>query len=253
MRNKKILRTTLRKELLLVFIFTTCIRFSFAQFFGQVAEQKRYEASKVIDSTYGIMMYEKLNFQTGGDSVRNDKKGYAYQGWISDLYMNGNVLHKGFYEEGHLKMYKNYYPNGTLERSFKIVDFKRCNMQIFYPDSTKKSEITYYDGSPQFWTDYYKNGKIEYIEESSKSLEYLIQRKSFAEDGRPQEIFELTDPKKKIYTKKEYYENGKIKAEGTMKYSKSAVDYQKDGDWKVYDENGKVTEEKWVNGEQVTK
>ena len=82
-------------------------------------------------------------------------------------------------------------------------------------------------------------------------MEYLIYRKSYAEDGKPQELFEMTDPKKKIYSKKEYYENGNIKSEGTMKYSKAMIDYQKDGNWKDYDESGKVTQSKYVNGDEV--
>ena len=40
-----------------------------AQFKGQIPEQKKYDAKKVIDPTYGIQMYEKLNSATGGDRV----------------------------------------------------------------------------------------------------------------------------------------------------------------------------------------
>ena len=83
-------------------------------------------------------------------------------------------------------------------------------------------------------------------------MEYLIQRKSYAEDGKPQEIFELTDPRKKTYSKKEYYENGKIKSEGTMIYNPGAIDYQKEGTWNDYDEQEKVTVSKWVKGEEVS-
>ena len=35
-----------------------------------------------------------------------------------------------------------------------------------------------------------------------------------------------------------------------MKYSKAMMDYQKDGNWSVYDEKGNATKEKWVNGEE---
>ena len=76
-------------------------------------------------------------------------------------------------------------------------------------------------------------------------------RRSFAEDGKPQEIFEIVDPKKRLYTKKEYYENGNIKSEGSMHFSPAALDYQKNGTWKEYDESGKMKEENWVNGERI--
>ncbi|MBL7888196.1 MAG: hypothetical protein JNL24_01515 [Bacteroidia bacterium] len=239
-------------RILFISIFIIAGKLSFAQFFGQIPQATKYNATKVVDPEYGITMYEKLNFQIGGDSVRNDKKGYACQGWIEDLYESGKLIHKGYYEDGHLKIYKNFYENGNIERSFKILDFKRCNMQLFYPDGKLKSDITYYEGAEQIWTDYYNNGQISYTEESAKSMEYLIKRNSYAEDGKPQDLFELIDPKKKIYTKKEYYENGSIKAEGTMKYNKAVADYQKDGLWKNYDEKGKMKEEKYVNGELVT-
>lgn len=238
------------KKNILLFLLIAFVKLSSAQGFGTVTPNK-YKASKVVDPVYGIRMYEKLNFAIGGDSVRNDRKGYAAQDWVQDLYESGRMLHRGYYEDGHLKIYKNFFENGNVERVFKIVDFKRCNMQVFYPDAKLKSEITYYKGSPQIWTDYYENGKIEYTEENTKDMEYLVMRKSFAEDGKPQEIFECTDPKKKKYSKKEYYENGKIKSEGAMRYSPSAIDYQKEGVWTNYDENGNITKETWVKGEQV--
>lgn len=242
----------MKKLIPLFIILFLSVKLSVAQFAGQIPQVTKYKAEKVIDPEYGITMYDKLNFEIGGDSVRNDKKGYAFQGWIEDVYESGTVIHKGFYEDGHLKMYKNFFPNGTVERNFKIVDFKHCSMQVFYPDGKIKSDITYYEGNPQVWTDYYKNGQIEFTEENAKSMEYLIQRKSYAEDGKPQEIFEMIDPKKKIYSKKEYYENGNIKAEGQMKFNAGMVDYQKDGTWKYYDESGKVTStEQWVKGEEV--
>ena len=235
---------------ILLLILSLSIKISLAQFFGQIPQTTKYDAAKVVDPEYGITIYEKLNFAIGGDSVRNDKRGYACQGWIEDVYESGSVIHKGYYEDGHLKIYKNYFENGTIERTFKVTDLKRCNMQIFYPDGKMKSDITYYQGNPQIWTDYYPNGQIEYTEENSKSMEYLIFRKSYTEDGKPQEIFEMTDSKKKIYSKKEYYETGSIKAEGQLKYNSTIVDYQKDGIWKIYDESGKVTIEKWINGKE---
>ncbi|MCW3070551.1 MAG: hypothetical protein JWO44_441 [Bacteroidetes bacterium] len=240
------------KHIVSIFIFlVTGSHFANAQFFGQVPEPTKYKAEKVIDPDYGITMYEKLNFAIGGDSVRNDKRGYAAQGWIQDIYENGAVLHKGFYEDGHLKIYKNFFQNGNVERAFKVIDFKKSNQQIFYPDGKLKADITYYDGGTLMETDYYPNGQIEYTEENSKSMEYLVQRKSYAQDGKPQEIFELIDPKKKIYSKKEYYENGTLKSEGTMKYNAAMIDYQKDGIWKNYDESGKlISTETWQSGEE---
>lgn len=238
------------KKLLCISFLLLAVKFTFAQFFGQIPQQTKYNAAKVVDPDYGIVMYEKLNFAIGGDSTRNDKKGYSCQGWIEDIYESGKILHKGFYEDGHLKLYKNFYENGNVEREFKTIDFHRTSMKLFYMDGKLKSDIIYYDGQAQIWTDYYPNGQLEYYEEYDKSMQFLIKRNSFEENGAPKDLFEMIDPKKKLYVKKEY-ENGKMTAEGTIKYNKQVGDYQKDGMWKVYEANGKVKEEKWVNGELV--
>jgi antitoxin component YwqK of YwqJK toxin-antitoxin module len=240
----------MKKAIFLLAIIIS-VKTSVAQFKGQIPEEKRYDAAKVIDPDYGIKMYDKLNFQIGGDSVRNTKKGYACQGWVEDYYTTGEVIHKGYYEDGHLTLYKNFFPNGNVERSFSVSGYKRSSLQIFYSDAKIKSTVTFYENSPQFWTDYYQNGQVEYTEENSKDMEYLIYRRSYAQDGKPQELFELVNPKKRIYSKKEYYENGNIKAEGSMIFNPSLYDYQKDGAWIEYDEKGKPTKEKWVKGEQI--
>lgn len=222
----------------------------FAQFDDQLPQKRNYTAAEVTDSTYGINIYEGLNFALGGDSVRHDKKGYACQGWIEDYYTNGQLLHRGYYESGHLKMYRNYYDNGQVERIFKIVDLRKCNMQVFYSTGKLKSDIAYFDGNPQFWRDFYPHGGPEFIEEHHKSMDYVIQRRSFYENGNPESVFELIDARRKIYSKKEYYENGTVKEEGTLRFNSQIADYQKDGSWKIYNETGSLTaEELYVNGE----
>ena len=50
------------------------------------------------------------------------KKVYAVNGWKEDHYSTGELLHKGYYIEGQLKVYKNFYPNGNIERNFKAID-----------------------------------------------------------------------------------------------------------------------------------
>ena len=51
--------------------------------------------------------------------------------------------------------------------------------------------------------------------------------------------------------KKEFYENGRVKEEGTMLFRKDLGDYLKDGAWTYYDEKGNVTKtENYHNGEK---
>ena len=59
----------------------------------------------------------------------------------------------------------------------------------------------------------------------------------------------MTNKKKLLYSKKEYFENGKIKTEGETVYNEDLLDYQRSGKWSYFDENGKlVKEEIYVNG-----
>jgi antitoxin component YwqK of YwqJK toxin-antitoxin module len=240
------------KKFVLLLFFACTIKPAFSQLFGNIEEVTKYKAEKVVDPVYGIKMYDKLNVSIGGDSLRNSKKGYACQGWVSDFYESGKLLHKGYYEDGQLKLYKNYYENGILERTFKETDLNKSSLQLFYPDGKIKSDFIYFKGSILAATDYYPNGQIEYTMENVKSMEYLIFRKSYSEDGKPQEIFELVNAKKNIYSQKEYFENGNLKTEGQLKFNPYKVDYFKEGIWKVYTETGALLkQEKWVYGEQV--
>ena len=221
-------------------------------FADQIPAAQKYDPTKVVDSEYGIQMYEKLIFALGGDSVRYNKKGYNTQGWMEDYYTTGTILHKGFYEDGQLKVFKNFYPNGNLERSFRIIDMKRCETIEYYQDGKVKSEIIFYDGNAQKQIDYYTNGVISYIEEHEKSNDYLFKRNSYKDDGNPSIVFEIIDKKKKTYIHKEYFENGKLKEEGEMKFSADAFDYVKEGVWIYYDEAGKQSrKEKYHNGGKI--
>lgn len=238
-----------RLSYLIVLILFTVVPLR-AQFEGQLPEKRRYSEKEVVNEEYGIILYEELNFALGGDSVRYDKKGYSASGWIEDYYVDGKLLHKGYYEEGHLINYKNYFHTGQLERSFKMIDLNRCLLQIYYPDGKLRSEIEYLKGSPLKWQDFYPNGNPQYYEENTSKLTYVIQRKSFFENGTPEYTLVIVNEKKKIYERKDYFENGRIKEEGQMIYNLAVNDYQKDGQWKIYDESGKVLrEENYVKGE----
>jgi antitoxin component YwqK of YwqJK toxin-antitoxin module len=235
---------------LFLFLFIICASNLFGQQLRERVEEKKYTQAEVTDSVYGIIKYEKLNPALGGDSLRYDVKGYSALGWYKDYYTNGKLLHKGYYNDGQLKIYKNYWDNDTIEREFRVTDLSRHNMKTYYRNGQLKSEIDYYKSNPIKEVNYYPNGQLEFIEEYNKDMEYYLQSKSFYENGFPQTSLELTDSKKKIYSKKEYYPNGKIKEEGTLKFSLAVQDYRKEGKWLTYNEEGKLIEENYyINGE----
>lgn len=156
---------------------------------------KTFDAKDVIDETYGINIYEKLNMMLGDKSTRNGINGYAANGFLEDYYTTGELLHKGFYVDGQLKIYKNYYPNGNIERNFRMVDIKKSKMTIFYEDGTMKSDIVYIENEALSWIDYYPNGMIEFEEIYDKSFQYYEKKANYYSNGKPENILELTDKK----------------------------------------------------------
>ncbi len=202
----------------------------------------------IVDEVYGITYYEPYNIALNGDSVRL-KRGYAVNGWLEDHYQNGKLLHKGFYIDGQLKIYKNFYPNGALEREFTNIDNFRSKATLYYDDGTIKSQVKYMEGYPKLWIDYYPNGKMEFYEEYNKNLQHLIAQRSYYDNGQPSSVLELLNKKKLTYSKTEYYEDGTIKMKGYMKYDKNLYDYVPMGTWVYYNPDGsELKEESYVDG-----
>ncbi len=208
-----------------------------------------YKPEEIIDSVYGIIKYEPLNMMLGDKSTRLDANGYAANGFLEDYYTTGELLHKGFYVDGQLKVYKNYYPNGNMERNFRMTDIKKSKMTLFYKDGTMKSDIQYIENEALKWVDYYPNGMMEFEEEYDKSFQYYIKKANYYKTGTPENVLELQDKKKLIYLQTYYHDNGQIKEQGQVKYNKALFDYERSGIWKKFDKNGEaIGQDKYING-----
>lgn len=205
----------------------------------QIPKDHKFDPENVIDSIYGIEIYKPLNFRLGGDSVRKCGD-YACRGWKEDKYKNDQVMHKGYYVDGQLKIYKNFYPDGEKEREFKIVSQLKSKLTKYYPNGQVKSKVTYLGESPVEWTDYYKNGQVKYHEQYDDGRNYHIERASYQKDGTPKEKFEMVDEDKKLFVEKEFDEEGELKKKGELKYNEDMFELQKHGEWKFYDKNGDV-------------
>lgn len=244
------------RRFLLLLLASTCIaatsKAQDSSLAAQLPKAKRY-AESIVDPVYGIEIYEPLNFALEGDSIRHNDDGYACQAWVEDYYESGAMLHKGYYLNGQLKVYKNFYPNGQVEREFKNIDQFRSMMRKYYSDGTLKSEVRYVEGNAIKWSDYYDNGQLEYYEEYNKSFEFHLARESYYRNGKPQELFEVDNRKKKLFTQQEFFENGQVKASGMVKYDDSLFDFYKIGKWSYYDENGNLVKEEFYNKGQLEK
>jgi len=199
----------------------------------------------ISDPEYGIVLYENLNYRLGGDSSRTDKKGYAARGWIEDYYPGGNLLHKGYYTDGHLKIYKNHFPDGTVERSFRTLDNYRSSMEIFYANGTLRSRVLYYEGVPLKWEDFYPTGRLEYTEEFNKTLDYYLEKKSFHSNGSLDESLLLVKESKLLYESKQFSDSGTLVLEGKLVFNNEDFDYRKIGKWSVYNTAGKLVKEQY--------
>ena len=238
----------MKKTVYIAFLFGS-LTVNAQRFADQVPQTRKYTEEIVLDSIGGIKMYNKLISVIGGDSIRYNKAGYNLQGWQEDYYSSGKVLHKGFYVDGQIKVFKNYFENGQIERSFNSSDPARSSVDIYYPSGKFRKQIMYYNGSPQNEYSYYDNGSPESVIEKDKEVQFIFKKHRFYENGRTASELELIDRKSKKYIAKEYYENGKLKEEGTITLNLDKKEYQKEGEWTYYDDKGQpIKKEKFKAG-----
>ncbi len=218
---------------------------------GQSLGSKTHVFNDVYDTVYGIQFYDKYNTIMDGDSVRKYFDGHLCNGLIEDHYPDSKILHKGFYTDGKLTQYTNYYPNGQVERVYKPTSDRKTELKKYYPNKVLKSEVQYFEGNSTLWQDYFDTGQLSYVEEYDKKHTRVLKRCSYYKDGKPHSIFIplKTDGAKIVYSLKEYYANGQLQEESEALYNPDSYDFLKDGDVKDYDEKGNLTGEyEYVGG-----
>lgn len=227
-------------KLVIAIYLVVLIHFSYGQRFAdQIPQIKRYKQAEVIDSSKGIILFDRLIEVLGGDSIKYNKQGYNIQGWNEEYYQNGNILHKGYYVDGKIKIFKNYYENGQLERSFISPDPLHAILNLYFENGQPRQRITYYDGKPQKVYEYYESGLPKLAEEKEKNLKYAISRKEWFIGGQLFKELEMTDLKEKHFKASEYYPNGQLKEQGQYRLSSDGLSLEKTGNWQYFDEKGK--------------
>ena len=209
------------------------------RFADQIPQIKRYIQIEVVDTAEGIKIYNKLIESIGGDSIKYNKAGYNLQGWNEDYYLNGKILHRGYYVDGKLMVFKNFFENGQCERSVANPDPLRCNVDVYFEDGKQRQQVTYYNGLPQKKYEFYSNGQPKYTEENDKEMKYIMVKKSWYSNGQVEKLMQITDLQVKKYEAKSFYASGQVKEEGSMVLSSDGKEYLKDGVWQFYDNSGK--------------
>ncbi len=222
---------------------------------AQALGSQTHPFTRVYDSVFGIQFYDKYNPDLEGDSIRKYLDGHACNGMIEDHYTDMQILHKGFYTNGKLTQYTNYYPSGRIERTFKPISDRKNELVKYYPNTVVKSDVTYYEGNSTLWQDYYDNGQLSYEEEYDKKHQRILKRCSYYRDGKPESVFIPLKSKSGdgviSYGLKEYYPNGQLKEESQSIYNQDSYDFLKDGDAKEYDDKGNLTAEYEYVGGQI--
>src|SRR6218665_2010561 len=206
---------------------------------GQQLPSGPYLEKDILDSAEGIQMYSHFIGALSSNSLSSHRAGYNLQGWNEDFYKSGKLLHRGYYVDGKLITFKNFYENGQCERVVENPDPLHCNVNTFFENGSPRKLIYYYNGLPQRFYEFYENGLPKYSEENEKELNYLKQKKSWYSNGNLESSLELTDQAGKKYTKKTYYLNGQIKEEGIMLKLPGLNEYVKEGIWHSYESDGK--------------
>lgn len=201
-----------------------------------------YDAS-VIDA------YDKLNPHIGGDSVRL-RSNRPCAGLVKDFYPDSTLKHKGYYTAGRISTtYSNYYPDGTLERTFKLKGSRGGVLETYFPNGQLRMHVEFFKGEPIVWQEFYPNGKMEMQEAFLKDLETLENRSFYYSNGEVMQSLELVDKKKGLYISKSYFPDGQLLEEGELYIHAGEGDLRKTGYWKTFNPDGSLyAKVEYING-----
>lgn len=200
------------------------------------------------DPAPDLNVYESFNVQLGGDSIRYCGA-YPCIGWVLDNYPSGQVKHRGFYHDGRLTVYKNYHPNGALEREYKAVDDVKSVMRLWHSNGHERSITRFADGVAYAYEDHYVGGQLRYLEERHRTEPCFVRMELYAANGQPISLLKPADKGKLIFQQEEFHPNGALRSQGRSSYDRARMDGRRIGTWVYFDTEGvKRFEEDYVDG-----
>lgn len=187
----------------------------------------------------GITYYDQFIIKRDNPVVRVNDKGKPINGMVIDKYKTGGVVHRGFYQDGKLTYFVNYYPNGNLERVYKQLDPKKSRVKVFYASGGVKSDVLYIHNAALKWKDYYENGQLSFYEEFNKDFSCHVLKVSYYQNGKIESKLERV--KKYKFVQTEFFESGKLKSKGELRYNRFTFDYEEVGNWLYFLPDGTRT------------
>lgn len=200
------------------------------------------------DPAPDLDLYNRFNPTAGGDSVRRCD-GLPCTGWVEDRYPGGQMKHRGYYDNGRLVLYKNFHPNGLLERDFKRNDDLRGTERSWHANGQPRSEARYTDGQVQRYQDHYVTGAVRYVEERERNAGCYTRMELFDAQGLPISTMKQVDKGKGVLELCEYHPGGALKCRGRARCDRGSLETSRIGTWVYFDAQGnKVREEDYIDG-----
>ncbi len=200
------------------------------------------------DPSPDLNAYGAFVLDLGGDSIRSCGQ-FPCTGWVEDRYPNGRLKHRGFYDSGRLTVYKNYHPNGAIEREYKAIDEVKSVMRSWHSNGMPRSETRFADGASYLYEDHYLNGQLRYAEERDRNEPFFVRMELYAASGEPISLLKLMDRSRREFDQQEFHPGGKLKCTGHSRYNAAHMDCQRIGMWTYFNPTGKkVREEDYIDG-----
>lgn len=197
------------------------------------AQQTTLTSDIYVNATYSLLA-EFL----GADTLRFQNNNLA-QGWIEDYYSSGELKHKGFYKNGKLLLYKNYFINGICAQALTSNDPLNHSIETFYPNGFLNEQKIYFNSQLKRCIEYFENGNVESKTEFDRESKLIVYKKAWYSNGQLKSELKLTDKTTKTYSEKNYHDNGLLKEEGNLLISLDNKSYKKKGVWNTYDRTGR--------------
>lgn len=198
------------------------------------------EVEQIESLTDGITIYDQYSTMLKKPEVR--KEGSIFiQGKIEDHYANGQLLHKGNYENGIVYSFTNYYLNETVERKYKHKKEGNGTLTSYYLNGNTRLIAKYNNYLAYDVIKFTKEEGVVYLQQLNPETgtPELVQENY--ENGVPKSIMELQDPEKMEYLQITYTETGAKLTEGKLEYNTDENGLLKKGEWLQYDENNNPT------------
>lgn len=206
---------------------------------GKHQPVRYYTQAQVIDSTEGVLIYQKLMKVLAMDYELLSESGSTVKGWNEEYYDNGQLMHISYYKESRLVLFKNYFTNGQCENNITYTDSNTCNIEVYFENGGLKFQLQFYKGLPKKLTEFFASGLPKCNIEYDTDLKTVSSKRSWFLNAEIQTELQLMDSQEKKYDEKSYYPHGQLKQVGELTYLPQSKEYVKSGTWQSFESSGK--------------